>query len=260
MRYLYIILLLLLASVASAQVPIVINPTKSNIGSMQALLGGNVTSIGGFPVTNRGIFWGLSTDPSTNEHSTSGTTGIFSIIASGMPSGTFIYYRAFAFNAQGFGFTTSDSFYTDPLSGPYHYLYVNGTENCEIVWKHDPSAAGVIIIIRQDAAALADPQDGVTYTANPVFGLGQELSSGDYVAYIGTDSDVVITGLTKGTTYHVKGYSYAGSGATINYNTDAIMHLYFTTIGGQSPTLHHAYRERYCSHGYSGYNDRYNTN
>jgi len=69
---------------------------------------------------------------------------------------------------------------------------------------------GYIALQRADQPTATDPEDGVTYAANSNLGESK-------VVYIGNQNIFNASGLTEGTTYHYKIYSFNGSGATINY-------------------------------------------
>ncbi len=102
---------------AGATVPTVISPTATSITSSGATLGANVTSDGGSALTARGTCWGTTTDPVTNcspEGSTA--TGIFTHARSGMSASTLYYYRGYATNAVGVGYSVSSSFTTSAPS------------------------------------------------------------------------------------------------------------------------------------------------
>ncbi len=76
-----------------------------------------------------------------------------------------------------------------------------------------------IIIARAASAVNAAPVDGNTYNASSTFGSGTDLGNGNYVVYDGTGNDLILTGLTAGTTYHFKIFEYNGTSSTTNYLT-----------------------------------------
>lgn len=80
-----------------------VTTTKSSLSGTKVISGGNVTSDGGFPVTARGICYGVYPNPdisNTYSHTEDGTgTGYFTSTIS-QPSGI-IYIRAYATNANG---------------------------------------------------------------------------------------------------------------------------------------------------------------
>ncbi|HEY3372763.1 MAG TPA: fibronectin type III domain-containing protein, partial [Prolixibacteraceae bacterium] len=77
--------------------------TATNITSTSATLGGNVTSDGGAAVTERGICYSTTTNPTTSSFRIIiGTgTGSYSNATSGLAAGTTYYVRAYAINSQG---------------------------------------------------------------------------------------------------------------------------------------------------------------
>ena len=96
------------------------SPTKNSITVYGANLGGNVTSDNGNTVTGRGVCVGTSADPALGGNclSTSGTTGIFSILFSNLTGATVYHYRAYATNSAGTIYTTDDTFTTiTPATG-----------------------------------------------------------------------------------------------------------------------------------------------
>jgi len=94
--------------------PILISPTATSITTSSAILGANVTSNGGAPITVRGTCWGTTNNPTTNCIPQGGTTtGIFSHSRTGLPTGTPIYYRGYATNSAGLtGYSSSGLFTT----------------------------------------------------------------------------------------------------------------------------------------------------
>jgi len=84
--------------------------------SILATSGGNITSDGGATITERGIVWGTSANPTTSNNKiiVSGTTGSYSAEITGLSSNTTYYLRAYAINSVGtaYGaqviFTTTD--------------------------------------------------------------------------------------------------------------------------------------------------------
>ncbi|MCH2229079.1 MAG: PKD domain-containing protein [Crocinitomicaceae bacterium] len=66
------------------------------------------------------------------------------------------------------------------------------------------------LIVLAHEGALVDnaPGNGNAYTANSVFGSGDEIGTGNYVVYDGTGTSVTLTGLTAGTDYHYSVFEY----------------------------------------------------
>jgi hypothetical protein len=88
----------------------------SAITSNSANSGGNITNDGGASVTERGVCWSTSQNPTTANSKTSNGTGTGSFvsnIANLLPNTTY-FVRAFAINSAGTAYGTEKSFKTSP--------------------------------------------------------------------------------------------------------------------------------------------------
>ncbi|MGQ7944929.1 T9SS type A sorting domain-containing protein [Flavobacterium sp. WC2509] len=96
-------------------IPTVTTTTATGVGAVKATLGGNVTSIGESAVTERGIVWATTANPTTaNTKVTNGTgTGSFSALISSLPPGTLVHFRAYATNTEGTGYGSDLTFTTN---------------------------------------------------------------------------------------------------------------------------------------------------
>jgi hypothetical protein len=74
----------------------------------------------------------------------------------------------------------------------------------------------VLVVARAGGAVNADPTNGTTYTANPAFGSGSQIGTGNYVVYNGTGTIETVTTLTAFTTYHYAIYEYNTTGTCYN--------------------------------------------
>ena len=94
--------------------PIVTTDSISNLDDHSALTGGNVVSDGGTPVTERGVCWSTSPNPTVSgNHTTNGTgTGSFTSSLTGLTAGTTYYVRAYATNAAGTAYGSQITFTT----------------------------------------------------------------------------------------------------------------------------------------------------
>jgi uncharacterized protein (TIGR02145 family) len=158
-----------------------------NITSTSATSGGNITNNGGTPVTQRGIVWGTSPNPTTASNSTNdgSGTGNFTSNLSGLTANTTYYVRAYATNSAGTSYGNEVSF----------------TASLEIVTN---PGSGVTF-------------DGYTY-ASVILGNGQEwmaenlrtniFSNGDTIPNVILDSDWAFQTSTSG-------------GAWAHYNNDS---------------------------------------
>lgn len=100
-------------------VPTVASPTVSTITSSGATLGANVTSLG-IPaaITSRGTCWAATPNPVVNCSAEGGTSlGAFTHARSGMSNGVLYYYRGYAVNSTGTGYSADGTFTTGAVSG-----------------------------------------------------------------------------------------------------------------------------------------------
>lgn len=95
--------------------PTVDTPTVASITATAAILGGTVSSDGGDTVT-RGTVWGTSPNPTGNILSQGSGTGTFSHLRSTLPTGTLVYFRAYATNSAGTAYSADATF--TPSSPP----------------------------------------------------------------------------------------------------------------------------------------------
>jgi hypothetical protein len=115
--------------------PTISTTPVTSITRNSAVCGGTVTSTGGSPVTNRGICWKTTPNPTTSNNRTSdgNGTGTFTSKMSGLRTNTLYYVRAFATNSYGtvygeqYSFTTmgypkTDSIPAEALPNVYTML------------------------------------------------------------------------------------------------------------------------------------------
>lgn len=76
----------------------------SNIATQTATAGGNISTDGGFPLTERGVVYGLNLNPTITDNkvaAASAETGAYSVTLSNLVPATAYYVRAYAINAGG---------------------------------------------------------------------------------------------------------------------------------------------------------------
>jgi len=97
---------------AVAELPTVITSPVTNIIQNHANCGGMVTADGGAPVTERGVCWSTSANPSvTGQHSSDGSgLGEFTSNVAGLTVNTTYYVRAYATNSAGTAYGETLSF------------------------------------------------------------------------------------------------------------------------------------------------------
>jgi len=105
--------------------------TPSEITINSAKLGGNVTSEGADNITERGIVWGESVNPTVSDNKVKDTNvglGEYSTSVSGLSSATNYNVRAYAINTYGTSYGANKSFSTlcENLSIPYSENFNSG--------------------------------------------------------------------------------------------------------------------------------------
>ena len=201
--------------------PTVTSPTASSVASTTATLGANVTSDGGAAISARGTCWGTSAAPTTNCTPEGGlTTGVFTMPVTGITSGSQIYYRGYATNSTGTGYSADGSFFTEPSAQASTVTFTGiSITSMTVNWVRGTGGDGVIVLMKAGSAITGVPADGTytSYTANPVFGSGTLITDAR-VVYKGTGTSVPVTNLTAGTTYYVAVFEYKGMVNTSGVN------------------------------------------
>lgn len=189
-------------------IPTLSSPTKTNITHNSATLGGNVTSDGGFTVTQRGVCVGTSADPVLGGNCfVNGTagTGVFTVSATSLSSNTTYHYRAYATNANGTNYTTDDTFTTS--AAPSVPTVTSSAGN-----PFDDN-----ITITNNITSSGNPS---TLTARGTC-WGTTVNPTNCVAQGGTTAGSFnqnITGLSPNTLYHYRGFATNATGT--GYSSD----------------------------------------
>jgi regulation of enolase protein 1 (concanavalin A-like superfamily) len=86
-----------------------------------------------------------------------------------------------------------------------------------IAWTAGAGSAGSVVVVRQANPVTRQPLDGITYSGSNIYGSGDDLGEGNYVAYVGAGTSVTLTNVTPTIPYKVAVYSYTGAGAATLY-------------------------------------------
>lgn len=100
----------------------------ANITQSSAISGGNITSDGGTPITERGVCWSTKDNPTIADSKTSDGSGIGSFTSNllGLSSNTTYYVRSYATNSQGTYYGSQVSFTTLKITLNVEYVSVAG--------------------------------------------------------------------------------------------------------------------------------------
>ena len=75
---------------------------------------------------------------------------------------------------------------------------------------------GRIVVAKANSPVLGTPLDGITYNGDTSFGIGAQLSLGEFIVYNGTGTSLTVTNLIENNTYHFRIFEY---GCSKNYLT-----------------------------------------
>jgi hypothetical protein len=205
--------------------------TVSNVMATTADLGGSVTATNGYPVTERGIYWGTNSGTVRADgiqYADNGVfdVGAFSFFVTNLPAGRTNYFLAYAANDQGTNVTAESSFLTRP-GAPAVLAASNGTVSAFWAnWQAAESATNYFV----DAAATNDFTEYLAGYSNRV--VGAELTC-------------LVTGLQARTVYYyrVRAENATGIGGDSATQTVAAAALALTpasldytgTYGGANP-------------------------
>jgi len=201
-------------------------PTATNITSTTAVLGSKIISNGNDPITERGVVWSTSPNPTTADHKLIAldTNEIYIVPIGSLPSGTFIHFRGYAINGFGTGYSPDATFYTlslEPSTSASSFSAITVSANqINLSWDAATGASGYIILQRIGVDPTAVPKDITSYA------VGDSIGDGKVAALIPSGAtSMSITGLTGLTSYHYSIFPYAWDGLNINtcnYKTDTI--------------------------------------
>ena len=181
-------------------IPTLTTTDITNITSISATSGGNITDNGGLNVTARGVCWSTSPNPTVSDsHTTNGTgTGIFTSNITGLEISTTYYVRAYAT-------TNAGTAYGDEVSFTTHDGIPILTTN-DIIDITAISATGGGNIFDDGLSVTAR---GVCWSTSP----NPTVNDSHTTNGTGTGSFTSnITGLEISTTYYVRAYATTSAG------------------------------------------------
>ena len=197
--------------------PVVETGAVENITLTFATCGGNVVSDCGADVTERGVCWSTSQNPTINDNiTTNGNgTGTFTSDLINLTANTTYYVRAYANNSAGTGYGNEISFTTlKDIVKPT----VKTNEVSSVV--QDAAICGGVVIDDGGAEVTAR---GVCWSTsqNPTINgshTDDGTGEGDFTS--------TITGLTAGTTYYVRAYATNEKGTSYGEEKSFMTSIY----------------------------------
>lgn len=197
------------------QLPTLTTSGITNITQTTAKAGGNVTSQGSSAVTERGVCWSTSQNPTiSNDHLASGAgTGTFTTDIGGLSPATPYYVKAYAKNTAGTAYGDQQSFTTTAIQAPE-------VVTVQIVQISENFATCDADVTSQGSSAVTDRGVCWSTTSLPTITDNRSYNgqgTGVFTGYVGD--------LSAGTAYSVRAF------ATNSYGTSYGAVLTFTTQG-----------------------------
>lgn len=181
--------------------PVVSTPTSASITMTAATLGGNVSGDGGATVTARGVVYAATAsnnNPAIGGSgvvnlTATGTTGVFTVNASGLNQGTGYSYKAYATNSVGTSYTSTTTFTTTADTTPPTVVSVvrqtplgqnlsSGTSSATFRVTYSEAVTGVaaarFAVEAVNGASLVGSITSVTSVSTSVYDVVVALTSG----------------------------------------------------------------------------------
>ncbi|MBP7829551.1 MAG: S8 family serine peptidase [Kiritimatiellae bacterium] len=144
---------------ADADLPALTTLAVSNARPTSAMSGGNITSEGSSPVTQRGVCWSTNATPTTNDTKTSNGsgTGSFSSTLTGLTPGRAYYARAYAVNASGVEYGSAVGFSADCFTNAPSGLATGSVSDASFTasWSTLDGASGYRLDVSTNASFQA---------------------------------------------------------------------------------------------------------
>ena len=197
--------------------PVVTTAAVSAITATTATAGGNVTSIGGAPLTARGVCWAITANPTTanNKTTQTGATGAFTSSITTLIANTVYYVRAYATNSGGTAYGPQVTFTT--LASTIALPSVTTTTATAITASSASTGGNVTSVGGAPVTAR-----GICWatTANPTTSNTTIVATGTTGVFTSE-----ISGLSASTMYYVRAYATNSAGTAygtqVSFTTNA---------------------------------------
>ena len=178
--------------------PVITTSSIASITGSSALGGGNITSDGGAPVSQRGVCWSPNPNPTTSNSTTNDGigSGTFTSNLTSLTSNTTYYVRAYAINSVGTAYGNQQSFTT--VNSNIHSCGADSVHNPNLTY------------------GIMSDQEGNTYKTI-VIG-NQEWMAENLKTSIYRNGDLIATNLTDTEWLNTLNTQ---NGAWVNYNNDS---------------------------------------
>ncbi len=206
--------------------PTVITGSPSSIGVNIATLNGEVSNSGGYDITEKGFLYGTSSNVGFSDGkvvSSSKELGKYAIVLTNLKANTKYFFRAYSINNKGSSLGIEYSFVTEQAKTPT----VSTNDFDQITETSVHTGLG----IDYDGGSSIS-EYGVCISAsnsNPTIS-DRKVIFGNAVTNFPFGEMKVVAGLTKSTTYYVKGYAINSIGVAYGKSNS------FSTITPSTPT------------------------
>ena len=205
-------------------VPVLSTKNATDVTNTSAKVGGIITSNGGASVTERGVCYSTSSNPTVadNTKPSGSGTGTFDCILTGLDPSTKYYFKAFAINSIGIGYGEQKLFTTQGGGGGD--LPTVTTSTVSNITETSATSGGNVT----DQGSSSVTARGVCWSTftNPTTSDSYTTNSSGTGSFTSN-----LTGLTASTSYYVRAYA-ANSTGTAYGNQQS-----FTTSGGGGSTF-----------------------
>lgn len=222
----------------STKLPVLTTTTVLSITASTATCGGNITDIGGAAITNKGVCWSTSSNPTIalSTKTSNGTgSGLYTSSITGLTVGTTYYVRAYATNSIGTTYGNEISFTT--------VLPTVSTNNISSITSSTANCGGEVTSI--GGATVTARGICWSTTSNPTIS-NSKTNNGTGLGVFSSS----ITGLTTETTYYVRAYATSSIGtvygsevsfstklATLSTTTTSALTANSVTTGGNITSI-----------------------
>ena len=178
--------------------PVLTTTSVTQVTTNSAVTGGNVTDDGGASVTERGVVYGTSPNPTTSDNKiTNGSgAGLFTCNLTDLQEGTTYYVRAYAVNEKGTAYGEEVSFITNKT------VVVPTVTTTAVTQVTETTAVTGGNVTADGGATVTERGVCVATVSNPT------TSNAKVTAGSGTGAFTCdLTGLQANTTYYVRAYA-----------------------------------------------------
>ena len=205
----------------SAVIPTIITSKATNISYTTATVGGTITSDGGADITERGVCYSSTVNPTIeNTKITSGTgTGTYTINLTELTDSTTYYVRAYAMNKKGVNYGEEIIFMTEGYTLPE----ISTTQPTQV--SYTSATIGGVIISNGGTEII---ERGICYSTvkHPTI-ESSKIASGTGIGSFSVD----LSNLTDSTAYYARAYAINKKG--VSYGEEVV----FITEEYKVPTI-----------------------